>query len=1006
MTEPVDDSAVAIVGMAGRFPGAPSVEDFWSLLLAGTEAITFFTERELAEEGIPAEVLADRRYVRAKGALADPDLFDAEFFGFSPSDAACLDPQQRLFLECAWQAIEGSGIDPERTTARIGVYAGSSTGTYLTRSLRELAYRPDFMELVLGNDKDMLTTRTSYKLGLTGPSVCVQSACSTSLVAVHMACQGLLSGDCDVALAGATSVMFPRREGYLFTADGIYSHDGHCRPFDARATGTLPGDGVGIVVLKLLTDAIADGDTIHAVVRGTAVNNDGATKVGFTAPSVSGQAQVIRAAQLAAGVDADTIGYVEAHGTATSLGDPVEIAGLTRAFRAGTDRQGYCAIGSVKANIGHLDVAAGVAGLIKTVLALEHGTVPPTPHFERANPAMNISTSPFFVADRPLPWPGGDGPRRAGVSSFGIGGTNAHVVLEQAPDRPTAAPAPGPHLLPLSGRTAEAVDRIAAGLARHLAGTPGLALADVAGTLQTGRRMFAHRRFVVAQDTADAVRALADRPGGPTRWPDEPPAVTFLLPGQGAQHVRMGAGLHAAEPVFRAEVDRGLDRLSTVHGLDLRPLLFPADPDAADARALDRTDLAQPALFLVEYALARLWESWGIRPAALLGHSVGEYVAACLAGVFAFDDALDLVVHRGRLMQRTGPGAMLGVRLPEHELADLPGGLAVAAVNAADLCTVAGATGAIADLERELAGRGVETSRLHTIRAFHTGAMVAAAQELRAVVARIPARPPELPYVSNVTGDWITAEQAVDPDYWVEHTVRPVRFAAGLDTAVAVAPLLLEVGPGQTLTTLARRRREPVTVVPSLGRPRSAQPDTAVLREALGTLWTLGAPVDWHRFQAHRRHRTVPLPTYPFERRRHWLHQPGDLPAPSGPPAGGPPASEPAPAAPRRPEPFTGPQADLQAELAAIWTELLGVGPLGPEDDFFRLGGHSLLGTRLTTRLRDRLGVEVRLGELFETPTIAGQADLIATLLRFGGARPRPVGDGPGRSAAYEEGQL
>lgn len=436
---------IAIIGMAGRFPGAGDVERFWTLVRDGAEAITFFSEEELLEEGIPGEIVRDERYVRAKGFLDGADLFDAEFFGFSPRDAGNLDPQQRLFLECAWEALEHAGVDPGRTPS-IGVYAGSSTGTYLSRPLRELSYLPEFMEIVLGNDKDMLATRTSYKLDLTGPSVCVQSACSTSLVAVHTACQGLLSGDCDIALAGGVSVMFPLREGYLFQEDGIYSRDGHCRAFDAAATGTVPGDGAGLVVLKMLDDALADGDTVHAVIKGTAVNNDGAAKVGFTAPSVTGQADVIRAAHRAAGVHPDTIGYVEAHGTGTALGDPVEIAALTRAFRARTGRSGYCGIGSVKAAIGHLDVAAGIAGLIKTVLALEHATLPPAPRFERPNPALDLENSPFSIGTRATPWPSGETPRRAGVSSFGIGGTNAHVVLEEAPpaeparDRRTGAP--------------------------------------------------------------------------------------------------------------------------------------------------------------------------------------------------------------------------------------------------------------------------------------------------------------------------------------------------------------------------------------------------------------------------------------------------------------------------------------------------------------------------------------------------------------------------------------
>jgi phthiocerol/phenolphthiocerol synthesis type-I polyketide synthase E len=1010
-------SDIAVIGLACRFPGAKDIEQFWTMLREGREAITFFSERELLDEGIAAEIVKNPQYVPAKGYLQDADLFDAPFFGFSPHDAGNLDPQQRQFLECAWEALEQAGIDPDRSPP-VGLYAGSSTATYLARPVRELSYLPDFMEIMVGNDKDMLATRTSYKFGLTGPSVVVQSACSTALVAVHLACQGLLGGDCAIALAGAVSVMIPLREGYLFQDEGIYSRDGHCRAFDASATGTVPGDGVGVVVLKLLDEALADGDTVHAVIKGTAVNNDGAAKAGFTAPSVSGQAEVIRMALRAADVHPETIGYVEAHGTATALGDPVEVASLTRAFRSGTDRTGYCAIGSVKSNIGHLDVAAGVAGLIKTILALKHATLPPSLHLTAPNPAMDIEASPFFINAQAAEWPAGEGPRRAGVSSFGIGGTNAHVILEEAPHAAAPVPAPGgPRLLLLSARTASALDRAADALAGRLEREPRLDLADVAYTTQVGRKMFEFRRFVVCGDVAAAVQGLRaesrPRPSAVRPGTSGPPVI-FMFPGQGAQHLAMGAGLYRPHRVFREEFDRCREHLAAVTDIDLSRLLLPADAGTGPDRWIDQTEYAQPALFAVGYALARLWQSWGLRPRALIGHSLGEYVAACLSGVITLGDAIELVARRGKLMQQVPPGAMLSVQLPEPELRNLPGGLSLAAVNASAMCTVSGPIADVEEFERRLTELRVPSLRLHTTRAFHSPMMDSAARELRDLVAGFELRPPAIPFASNLTGDWIRAEQATDPGYWADHTVRTVRFADGLETVLGSAEgqVLLEVGPGTTLSTIARQSgpSRAAVIVPSMPR-RPRRTGAESLERAVGTLWAAGVPIDWHRRTADERRQRVPLPIYPFEGRRYWRDELAGSPA-SCVPAVKPLVDEGrhttvAPADSDRPwraseaadDWFTGTQGEIRRAIAEIWQDLLGISLGETRGDFFDLGGHSLLGTRLVTRIRTRFGVECRLRDLFAEPTVAGQAELVAALLGFGrDTRERPDD--------YEEGVL
>jgi len=887
---------IAIVGMSCRFPGASSVDDFWRNLTAGVESIVPLSDAELARAGVAPAVLAAPGYVRAAATLDAPDRFDAAFFGFTPREAEATDPQHRVFLECAWEALERAGYDPNRYPSqnggRIGVYAGAGHNTYLWNLLSNpgTARALDPFQATVATDKDFLTTRTSYKLSLEGPSVAVQTACSTSLVAVHLACRALVDGECDMALAGGVSIRNLDRQGYLYEEGGILSPDGHCRAFDAEAQGTVGGDGAGVVVLKRLADALADGDTIDAVIKGTAVNNDGARKVGYTAPGIAGQARVVRDALARAGVDPAMLGYVEAHGTGTPLGDPIEVAALTQVFRASTDRRGFCALGSVKTNVGHLDAAAGVAGLIKAALAVKHGVIPPSLHFTSPNPAIDFAASPFYVNAALSPWGAlpEPGPRRAGVSSFGIGGTNAHAVLEEAPaSRPQAAGAGfgGWHLLLLSAESGPALDQATANLAAHLERHPDLDLADVAHTLRVGRRACAHRRIVLCRDLPEARAALAtgdrDRVLSATRGAGQEgaPTVAFLLPGQGAQQVEMGLALYSGQPVFRAELDRAAEALAPELGLDLRQLLYPP-PEHRDeaARMLTRTRFTQPALFAVEYALAQLWRSWGVEPAALLGHSVGELVAACLAGVLPWADALALVALRGRLIDALPEGAMLSVPLPEEAVIPLLSGpLSLAAVNAADRTVVSGPEPEVLALARRLADRGVEVRRLPTSHAFHSAMMEPAVEAFAEAVSRCALQPPRLPYLSNVTGTWIRPEEATDPAYWGRHLRQPVRFAAGLGELLAAQPgVLLEVGPGETLGRLARRalRRGSATPRPVVLSSLPAEPEAAErhLLRTLGRLWLAGGRIDG-AFPAAGRRR-LPLPTYPFERRRYWV-EPG-----------------------------------------------------------------------------------------------------------------------------------
>jgi phthiocerol/phenolphthiocerol synthesis type-I polyketide synthase E len=961
---------LAVVGMAGRFPGASDVAEFWSSVLAGTSSLREFSADELRAAGVSGDRPAS--HVAAGGVVDGAEEFDARFFGYSPREAALLDPQQRLFLQTAWHALEDAGHRGGPDGPVIGVYASATISTYL---LRHLVGNPAVpgglspLELVLGNDKDTLATRVAYHLGLTGPAISVQSACSSSLVAVHLAAQALLGRDCDLAIAGGVSIRLPQHEGYTYTEGSILAPDGQCRPFDAEAAGVVGGNGVAAVVLRRLDDALREGDTIHAVIKGTAINNDGSGKVGFTAPGVTGQAAVIRAALEVSEVDSSTIGYVEAHGTGTALGDPIEVAALRAGFGGGAHPG--CAIGSVKALVGHLDAAAGVTGLIKAVLAVEHGVIPPSPYLTAPNPELRLADGPFRMNRAAESWPPDFAVRRAGVSGFGMGGTNAHVIVEQPPPVSPSGPARPHQLLVLAAASPDSLAAARAELADALADAPGLSdapdLADVAHTLRLGRDTGLRHRFtLVARDRNAAVAGL--REGGRVgQCPDTRPDVVFLFPGQGAQYVSMAGELYAHEPVFAGQFDECAQLLAGHLGTDLRAVVRAG----ADADLLRQTRFAQPALFAVEYSLAALWRSWGVRPAAMLGHSVGEYAAACLAGCFSLADALALVAARGRLMQALPGGSMLAVGLSVAEVTELLSqheGISLAASNAPALCTVSGEPVAVDALAAELTRRGVHNRQLHTSHAFHSAMVEPMLAEFGELVAAAKPAAPAAPFVSNATGDWITAEQAADPGYWVRHARQAVRFSEGLRTALAGGPkVLLEVGPGNTLGSLAGQHGLGAgghQVLGSLRHPRQDRPDLDVMFASLGRLWLAGGEVDLGAVTADERRRRVPLPGYPFRRDRHWIELPSATPVPR---------LAPVPAEPTVDEEVRDAEFEVVTE---VWRELLGLSQVGPDDDFFELGGHSLLATRILARIGEQLGVRLPPGAIFDAPTVRGLAEL------------------------------
>lgn len=1025
----ISDTDIAIVGMSSRLPGSKNTTELWRTLHDGVECISEISDDQLRADllkslgYIPEVTLArwlnNPDYIKKAAGLEDIDLFDAVFFGYNPTEAELLDPQQRIFLECAWEALEDAAYDAETYRGLIGVYAGSEVSSYHYNMQASLLPSERDLLGLTGNTSDYLATRVSYKLNLEGPSMAVQTACSTSLVAIHLACQSLKSGECDIALAGGVATTTLQQAGYLYQEGGIHAPDGHCRPFDAQAQGTIfANGGVGVVVLKRLTDAIADGDNVYAVIKGSAVNNDGSFKTGYTAPSIGGQTKVLLEAMAVADVDPESISYIEAHGTATPLGDPIEVTALTQAFRTQTQRKQFCAIGSVKSNMGHLGAAAGIAGLIKTALALKHKMIPASLHYEQPNPQIDFANSPFYVNNRLTAWNTDALPRRAGVSSFGIGGTNAHVVLEEAPVLSSSSATRSKRLLILSAKTSSALDKMRANLVDHLKSHPDLDLADLAFTLQVGRKAFPHRLMLVCQTVTEAVSQLEAKQCFLSVAADsEKRSVAFLFPGQGPQHVNMGRELYDEEPTFREEVDKCVKLLQPHLQCDLREVIYPPKGQEEVAqKQLDQMFLAQPALFVIEYAMANLWIKRGVRPKAMIGHSVGEYVAACLAGIFSLKDAIALVAMRGRLMHQLPSGSMLAVSLPEEEiLTFLNSDLSLAAHNSTTDCVVAGPTNAIEQLEYHLTEKNIACRRLHVARASHSQMMEPALEQFTNEVKKLHLHPPTLPYISNLTGKWMTEQEINDPEYWAKHWRHTVRFAEGVQLLLADPTMaLLEVGPGRSLTTLAQRMATPDRLIlPSLRHPQAPVSDSAFLLNTCGQLWCAGIAINWSQLYTNERRRRMPLPTYPFERERYWIfperqsYQDSSsmsvgnkpevlvsttdmptslrqtelqlLPLLSRPDATGQVTANILHLRPNLQTAYIPPRNEIEQQIAAIWQKVLGIEKIGIQDNFFEAGGDSLMGVRITNQLRSafEVGPSIPIHLFFTAPTIADMAEII-----------------------------
>lgn len=1010
------ESGVAVIGMAGRFPGANSVSAFWRNLRNGVESIVDLSEDELLAAGVTERTLANRSYVRRAALMAGIENFDAEFFGFTPHAARMLDPQHRLFLQSVFHALEDAGYDPAELEATVGVFGTSSTSGYLLHNLMS-NYDPamvigqgasfDMVSLSLSNDKDHLATRVAHQFDFRGPALSVATACSSSLVAVHLACQSILNGECDIALAGGSSIRIPNRVGYWYEQGSMVSPTGQCRPFDVRSDGTIFGSGVGVLVLKALQDAIDDGDHIHAVIRGSALNNDGSTKMTYAAPNSIGQAEVIAEAHAIAGVDASTITYVETHGTGTPIGDPIEIEGLRQAFDLAEEtRSDPCYLGSVKSNIGHLETAAGIAGLIKAILCLEHGVIPPTLHYSSPNPELHLDRGPFRIRSQDGPWETA-GIRRAGVSSFGVGGTNAHIVLEESPVKAAASASstPGPQVLVLSAKTHEALAQSRAALAGELAEADGVSLPDAAYTL-TRRRKEPIRLAAVVADRADAAAVLSAAEtdnvfigAGVSGSESSDERVAFLFPGQGAQHIGMARGLHDTEPVFARHFDECVAAFNEEMGSDSKGYDLRAEIFDGVGRNLEHTDRAQPALFTVEYALAKLIQSYGVQPAVMAGHSIGEYPAATLAGVFDLDTAVKVVSMRARLMHAAPRGVMVAVPLSPEALAEhLTADVDLATINDPGSSVVAGSEEAIRTFQAGLAEKGIVARRVRTSHAFHSRLMDSVVAEFTSFLSRMTLREPQIPLLSNITGTTMSASEATNPSTWARQIRATVRFADELDALLATPDrVLVEIGPGGTLTSSAGRhprwseRHRAVRLMRHQAQNRSDH-DTFLL--GLGQLWAAGVDVDWSPAWSRGgdSHRSlVTLPGYPFAAERHWVEHnaaAGWLAGTNGAAgvaasAGGAAGAGPATA---------GGASAVETAMLRIWSQCLGVSSIDRNANFFEIGGDSLIAISVAMTAGHE-GLDLTPQDLYENQTVASLAKVLTARYAEGGLARQSMDD-------------
>lgn len=982
---------IAIIGMAGRFPGAKNIDIFWKNLCSGQESITFFTREEMLSDGVDEQLINNPNHVNAGGILEDYDKFDAGFFKYTPREAELLNPQDRLFLEMTWWAFEDAGYDILKYKKPVGVFIGAfSNHYYLFSGQQEDCFdNENYWQKNMLSNSSFLPTRVSFYFNLTGPSIGIQTACSSSLVAVHAACQSLLSGECVMALAGGVAVNERQKTGYLYQENMILSSDGHCRAFDAKADGTVFGNGLGVVVLKRLEDAIKDGDRIDAIIKGSAVNNDGGFKTGYTAPSVHGQAKAVIAALKASDVDAETISYVEAHGTGTILGDPIEIEALTRAFQEFTKEKNFCLIGSLKTNIGHLDCAAGIAGLIKTALCLKHKIIPPSLHFEEPNPSIDFKNSPFVVNDRLTQWNCDDLPRRAGVSSLGIGGTNAHVILEEAPEMFSSKSKKNTWLICFSAKTEFSLNALMDTYLDFLLNHRETNIADLAYTLQIGRCGHEYRAVIICDNIDELIEILSNKSSNyllTNKVPIRQRKFVFMFPGQGTQYANMGAYFYKLFPVYKNIIDQCANILLTIINLDIRDILYAQRKDNFDKESLLLTDnqCIQISLFVVEYALANLLISLNIHPNYLIGHSLGEYVAACLSGVLSIEDALYIVSLRGKLMHQQQPGEMLAILSPFDSIKSLLSGeISLSAVNTKNSCVVSGSIGEIENLREKLDERKIKNVPLKSSHAFHSRMMCPMLEEFTEGFNNIKLNSPQIPFISNKSGDWVSFDDVQEPNYWAEHIYKPVLFERGLNTILKenTELIFMEVGPGHVLTSFALNHEsnsgcEAFYMLSNVEESNQAEKHFNLI---LGQLWLLGVDIDFSKYYPEEKRARLSLPTYQFERQRYWA---GDSKSHTD-------VQEKNSASEEVDKPRTSEllstdiikENDIENEIARIWESIFGIDKIDVNDNFFRLGGSSLIAIQIVAQIKQRLNIDLPLTCIFTERSIHKLSKFIKNLV-------------------------
>lgn len=984
-----EEFEVAIIGMAGRFPKAKNIEEYWNNLMGGKECITFFSEEELREAGVDELTLHDSSYVKARPYMEDIEYFDAEFFKINSREAAIMDPQHRLFMQAAWESFEDAGYIPANYDGKIGIFAGCDANTYLLNNV--ILSEPDIVRedplAIKMEDKDYLCTRTAYRLNLTGPSVMTQSACSSAVAAVHFASESILSGECDMALAGAVSLTLPVKTGYLYKEGGVVSRDGHVCAFDSQSSGTVYGDGLGVVVLKRLSDAIEDNDHIYAIIKGVASNNDGGGRIGFAAPGLQGQAEVIQSAMEAAGVESDSIGYIETHGTGTKLGDSIEIAALAEAYKRGIRKEGTCPIGSVKPNIGHASTASGIASLIKVALALENEIIPPTIHYHETNPEIDFTNTPFYVNTKVKDWKRGGSPRRAGLSAFGLGGSNAHMILEEAPERKKTEETKRYHVFMLSAKNEEVLKEYELKIADYMQKKTEASLEDIARTLQEGRMQFPYRCAVVAQNAEELIKGFYTKKTNYVSGnKQDTEKYVLMFPGIGEEYEGLVQGLYENITQFKKYLDHCRDIIQKQFGWDMYSFLFSIEKETKNknGRKLE-TKYTYVMVFSIEFSIAKLLEEFGVVVDTYIGYSIGEYVAACLSDVFGVEDAISLLYSRGELIDGLPEGAMLSVMLPHSEVERMLGNnLSLAAIEAPHISVVSGECNAIADLEYKLKEEGIAAKRVPTDRAFHSYQMKSIAAKFKEIVKGVRRKAPKKRFISNVTGDFITEKEAMSADYWSRHLVSTVQFSAGVQTLLKEEFIWIEAGAGNSLSVFAMQHSAKLRgkTVQTIRTYYNKTADDVYFLAALAKLWCCGADIRWEIWHGGQKYNKVSLPTYPYQKTKYWI-QPAQNPflhMASG-------INEETRASDKIHLQREGLKSDYveagsntQKEILKIWESVLGIQMIGMEDNFFEIGGNSLLAVKILYAIKKEFSVEIGMETFYNNPIIGFLAEYVDTI--------------------------